>query len=950
MSMSPEKWTRVKAILMDAMELPTRERMSFVTSACGSDADLRDEVASLLEADAIQGSEVEGRNAKLFDPPQATPGSIALPGSGGSMLVGKRLGRYTITRLIGMGGMGAVYEARQDGLPRPVALKVMRAGLISQSARSRFEREAQVLARLEHPGVARIYDSGVHQTELGPIPFFAMELIAGAEPISEHARRTALGIRERVEMFAGVCDALHYGHQRGIIHRDLKPTNILVGRPTDGTGSGGVKVIDFGIARSTDADMTLATIETARDAMAGTLAYMSPEQCAHDPADIDIRSDVYGLGVVLYELLTGKLPYDVIGKPLPEAVQMIQLQPPVRPSIVEPRLEGDLSVILLKCLAKERDGRYDSAAELAADLRRWLESMPISARPASRWYLLRMFARRHRSGVWAASAVSAAIIVGLVSTSIGFYRAVVERDRAKAAEARALQEKGRAQRVTEFLQGVLRATSAPVMGSRSKDPTISPLAASMASASRLGIEGRPGSLREIIVRVRAGLDAGAMNDPRLEAELRLVTLQLLMTQSSSTREIADVFSIAPGELRSAAGVLGWSHDTVLATGIAVAGYLSASGNMAPPAELLAPLYDAARRDLGPGDVRTLEIGRQFLAFLSDERASADRVARARQLVSDALAAHGEVSRPTLACRLALAQALSAAGDTARAAEEGRAVISALGERASDADELLQGALTLSIADIAVMPPQRDALDRLLSVHLRVLKGVEQSSGGDPRALFDQVGVPLVAMAQLGELSHGIEIMREIARASEERFGPAFHVTTKSKSRVARLVLWTGGDPSEARRLAEEAFVDGSAATGTPLGDYEVFDQATILDARRAQGEFEPALVGIDTLIADYRAISGGHLAWFGGYLHMIAAQSLEGLGRNEEAVERWRLALREIDASQPPLSVLRIIVLRSGTPFMQLHAPEDEAGAWRSARERLTLDTSRPASARPAGR
>lgn len=947
MSLSPEKWTQVKAIVMDAMELPTRERMSFVSSACGPDAELRDEVASLLEADATQQAGTAGSGARLFDPPQATPGSIALPGSGGSMLVGKRLGRYTITRLIGMGGMGAVYEARQDGLPRPVALKVMRAGLISQSARARFQREAQVLARLEHPGIARIYDSGVHETELGPIPFFAMELISGAEPITDHARRTGLGIRERVEMFAGVCDAVHYGHQRGVIHRDLKPTNILVGSPTDGTGSGGggggggVKVIDFGIARSTDADMTLATVETAREAMAGTLAYMSPEQCAHDPADVDIRSDVYGLGVVLYELLTGRLPYDVIEKPLPEAMRLIQFEPPHRPSAIEPRLEGDLSVILLKCLTKERDGRYDSAAELAADLRRWLQRMPISARPASRWYLARMFARRHRTVVWAASAVSVAIIVGLVSTSIGFYRAVIERDRAKAAETRALQEKARAQRVAEFLQGVLRATSAPVMGSRSMDPSISPLAASMASASRLGIEGRPGSLREVIVRVRTGLDAGAMNDPRLEAELRLVTLQLLMTQTSSTREIAEVVRIAAGELRAAADVLGATHDTVLATGIAISGYLSGSGDAAP-SDLLTSLYEAARRDLGPGDVRTLEVGRQLLSYFTGENARADRFTRARQLVSDAQAAHGDSARPTLACRLALAQALSAAGDTTPAAEEGRAVLIALGDKVSDADELLQGALTLSIVDIAAVPAEREPLERMLNVHLRVFKGLEQSSGGDPRALFDHVGVPLVIMAQLGELSRGLEIMREIARASEERFGPAFHVTTKSKSRVARLLLWTGGDPVEARRLAEEAFRDGSAASGTPLGDYEVFDQATILDARRAQGEFDAALVGIDTLINLYRSESGGHLAWFGGYLHMIAAQSLEGLGRKEEAIKRWRLALREIDDSQPPVSVLRIIVLRAGTPFMLRHAPEDEAAAWSAARDRLTLDTSRP--------
>ncbi len=943
MKLSGDQWVRVKSIVMDAMELPTRERRPFVDRACGSDAAVRAEVDALLAADDLADAHARGdgesspRFPRLFDPPQATPGSIALPDSGGSMLVGRRLGRYVITRLIGMGGMGAVYEAMQDGLPRPVALKVMRAGLISQSARARFQREVQVLARLEHPGIARIYDSGVHESELGPIPYFAMELIAGARPITEHARACGLSLRERVAMFADICDAVQHGHQRGIIHRDLKPTNILVGRIGDDTGEQVAKVIDFGIARSTDADMTLATLETARDAMPGTLAYMSPEQCDRDPADLDIRSDVYALGVVLYELLVGRLPYDVVDKPLPEAVRIIQQEPARRPSVIEPRLTGDLSVIVLTCLAKYRESRYGSAAELAGDLRRWLDHLPIAARRASRWYQARMFVRRHRTIALAGAAVTVAVIAGLISTSVGLHRALIERDRAKAAERLALQEKARAERVAEFLQGVLRATSAPVLATRSVDPSISPIAARLARASRLSDGGRPESLRDVTVRVRRGLDAGSMGDPVLEAELRLVTLQLLMTQVASSVENEELVRSAPSELDAASRVLGPAHESVLATAIALSGFIAGSGDMRGAAALLAPHHDAACRAFGPGDVRSLEIGRQLLQTLTDDADGDTRRTLAERLLRDAIAAHGLLARPTLACRLAMGQYLLGTADAAGASAEGRAVLEALGPEAGDSDELVQWALALSIADLLIHPPDRQTLERVLEVQMRILRGVEASSGADPRVMFDAVGTPLLTLARLGDLARAEPLMRSIAQTAERRFGPTFHVTTKSKSRVARLLIWSGQDSAEALRLAQTAYVDGVAGSGVPLGDYEVFDHATVLDARRTLGEADAALAGIDALVAAYTERSGGHLSWFGGYLHMVAAQALEDLGRTDEARLRWRQAWSEIDESQPPASVLRIMALRQGSGFFHRHGPEADAMVWRDRLEAIAL-------------
>jgi non-specific serine/threonine protein kinase/serine/threonine-protein kinase len=218
-----------------------------------------------------------------------------------------------------------------------------------------------------------------------------MEYIPGARPITLYAQERHLGVRERLKLLAEVCEAVHHGHQRGVVHRDLKPSNILV------DSGGSVKLIDFGVARAVDADFSLTTAQTGVGQLVGTLQYMSPEQCAADSGDIDTRSDVYAIGVVMYEVLAGKLPYDLSGVPVFEAPRIIREQPPERPSSVDPALKGDLSLVMLKALEKDRSRRYQSAAELGQDIRRFLTGEGITARPPSVAYQARVFARRHRS-------------------------------------------------------------------------------------------------------------------------------------------------------------------------------------------------------------------------------------------------------------------------------------------------------------------------------------------------------------------------------------------------------------------------------------------------------------------------------------------------------------------------------------------------------------------------
>ncbi len=318
----------------------------------------------------------------------------------------ERIGRYHIKRVIASGGMGTVYEAVQENPRRVVAVKVMKEGIASRSALRRFEYESQILARLRHSGIAQIFEAGTHDNPAVPgaaVPYFAMEYIPSAKPITKYAEEKRLGTRQRMELFAKVCDAVHHGHQKGIIHRDLKPSNILI----DSTGQ--VKIIDFGVARSTDSDMAITTLQTDVGQLIGTLQYMSPEQCEADPHDIDIRSDVYALGVVFYQLLCGLLPYDLTQAAIHQATRIIREQQPTRLSVVDRTLRGDVETIALKALEKDRDRRYQSAADFGQDIQRYLLNQPIQARPPSMVYQLRKFARRRRVPLATAAVVLLAL-------------------------------------------------------------------------------------------------------------------------------------------------------------------------------------------------------------------------------------------------------------------------------------------------------------------------------------------------------------------------------------------------------------------------------------------------------------------------------------------------------------------------------------------------------------
>lgn len=409
-------WEAALAVFDAVRDLSEEECEQRLETLCCDDAALRAEVQSLLN----HHREAHG---EFLNPHEAGPTALrAVDLSLPDPLIGRAIGSYTIRSLIARGGMGAVYLAEQERPRREVAIKIMTAGIWFRSAQRRFEFETEILGRLHHPSIAQVYMAGVHKSETGaPVPFFVMEYIPSARPITAYCDEQFLDLRARLQLFCQVCDGVHYGHQKGVIHRDLKPVNVLVDAHSH------VKIIDFGIARSTDSDIAVTTMHTEAGQLLGTLAYMSPEQCAAGAGDIDTRADVYSLGVVLFELLTGRLPYDVSHMTIHAATRVICEQEPAKPSQVSgstgvspSRLRGDLDTIIFKCLEKDRAKRYTSAAALAEDIQRYLRGEPISARSPTSFERLLRWATKHPTR--ASAAASFAVVLAIVlSSSLTFY-------------------------------------------------------------------------------------------------------------------------------------------------------------------------------------------------------------------------------------------------------------------------------------------------------------------------------------------------------------------------------------------------------------------------------------------------------------------------------------------------------------------------------------------------
>ncbi|MCG8407199.1 MAG: protein kinase [Phycisphaerales bacterium] len=371
--MTPSRFEKIQVIYRDARSLDPTARPAFLDLVCENDASLRNEVESLLRVGDDVGS-------SFMDQP-ALGSQFTLDDNQLDEVQElsnlAQVGQYQVLRPVGFGGMGIVYQAKQQNPRRTVALKLIRPGLASSQMLLRFKHEAHVLAHLRHPGVAQVYEAGWHQTKLRKLPFIAMEFIDGSSLLN-YVRQNLSNLRERLTLFMDICKAVHHAHQKGIIHRDLKPGNILIDTAGEKAQP---KIVDFGIARITNADLLLTTLHTEAGQLMGTMQYMSPEQVEGSPEKIDVRSDVYALGVILYELLTDRLPYDLRAITIPQALRIICEESPPKPSIANQSIHPDLETITLKALEKKPGRRYQSVQALIEDVDHYLSDREILARP-----------------------------------------------------------------------------------------------------------------------------------------------------------------------------------------------------------------------------------------------------------------------------------------------------------------------------------------------------------------------------------------------------------------------------------------------------------------------------------------------------------------------------------------------------------------------------------------
>jgi len=660
--MNDSRFRRAEELFQQAADLPPERRSAFLDEHAASDPGLRAEVESLLAH--LDGDRVASLAAVATGPDAA--------------FIGQRIGPYEIVELIGEGGFGSVYRAEQEEpIRRQVAFKIIKLGMDTRQVIARFETERQALALMNHPNIARVFDAG--STEAGR-PYFVMELVPG-RPITEFSNAHRLPLGDRLRLFVQVCRAVQHAHHKGIVHRDIKPSNVLVSVEDE---SPLPKVIDFGIAKATDRRLASFTVATGLREFIGTPEYMSPEQ-AGQGGDIDTRADIYSLGVLLYVLLTGETPYDrssLRNASYEEIQRVIREEVPILPSrridriardrdrsadvrqvappILGRFLRGDLDWIVMKALEKDRNRRYETAADLAADVQRHLNHEPVRAGPPGRGYRFRKLVRRHRVGFSAALLVVVALFAGLTVAITG----LVEANRAKRALERQ-RDIAEAARQRESAQRE-RAQASAQMAEREAEK----LRAVQAFLQSMLASANPGKALNPEVTVRAVLDGATRNldggalagQPEVEAAVRMTLGQTYGALGSYATAIPHIRAAA----RLYRGALGNDAPPTFAAVNLLAALLLRDGKTAEVEPLMRRTLDHARRVLGDEHPQTLVALDTFAVSLWRLGRLVEAEALHRRNLRIKLRVFGEEHVETLRSMVTLASTLQAQGKVAEA--------------------------------------------------------------------------------------------------------------------------------------------------------------------------------------------------------------------------------------------------------------------------------------------
>jgi serine/threonine protein kinase len=634
----PDHGEHVAALFEAAVSLDPGQRSAFLDRACGNDGSLRQEVEELLHAETAAGSFL--RNP-AFDFPTADGGHASQA----------TIGPYTLLEVIGQGGMGEVWLAEQrQPVRRRVAIKLIKVGMDTKEVVARFESERQALALMDHPAIAKVFDAG--STPEGR-PYFVMEYVTGV-PVTTYCDKHKLTVRQRMELFIPVCEGVQHAHQKAIIHRDLKPSNILI---TEIDGKPMPRIIDFGVAKATSQKLTAGPMYTRIGTMVGTLDYMSPEQADPIGEDIDTRSDIYSLGVVVYELLTGALPLDIKALPYDEVLRRLREQDAPSPSTklralgsesaavaknygsdpptLVRQLRGDLDAIVQKALEKDRARRYASAAGLAADINRYLHDEPVVAHPPSTAYRARKYVRRHRLGVSVATIGILLLAVFAGVQSVEVQHITRERDRATRERDRATRERDRADRMTQFMTGIFKVPD-PISGDQ---------------------RGNTITAREILDDASKEIGAGLNDEPELQAKMMFTLAQSyaglgLYSHAQPLVEQAVVIQRR---------VLGSEHRDTLSSMRLLATILRISQRYDESERLIRETLATERRVLGAEDPETLNSMNALAITLGEEGHFSEQEKLERETLAIRRRVLGGVHPATLGSMEILADALTNEG-------------------------------------------------------------------------------------------------------------------------------------------------------------------------------------------------------------------------------------------------------------------------------------------------
>jgi eukaryotic-like serine/threonine-protein kinase len=816
--MTIETWEHVKELLHQAMQLDPEQREEFLDKACSSDVALRSEVESLLlagegvPAGFLQSAAPAGK-ADRIDPV-------------GGLEAGQIFAQhFQLVLKLGEGGMGQIWLAEQTSpVRRQVALKLIKAGMYDQAVLQRFQAERQSLAIMDHPAIAKVFDAG--STPAGQ-PYFVMEHVPGL-PITNYCDQKRLSARERLALLVKVCEGVQHAHQKAIIHRDLKPSNILVvevdGKPVP-------RIIDFGIAKAISQQSADHTFMTRAGGMVGTPGYMSPEQADPSVADIDTRTDVYSLGVVLYELLTGVLPFDVKQwktKPFHEVLRQLHEDDPPSPSTrisrdpvsaaaaanrtTDPQqlaslLRGDLDCITLKALEKDRSRRYGTPSELSADIGRYLRNEPVTARPASAAYRAKKYVQRHKFGVAAVGAMALLLIAFGVMQAVQLRRITRERDRAN-------RERDRATRVTDFMTGMFKVsdpseargysiTAREILDKASKDmgtglakdPEVqSQMMEVMARTyTNLGLFARAHELAKSALDVQMRL-LGPDDPKTLES---MAQLGWVLDREGHYPEAEKLERQALADERR---VLGPEAPLTLETTDRLAFVLLHEGHYDATEKLEREAIEIATRTLGPESAQTLQSMQNLGGALWSQSRYADAEQEYRQLLDVTRRVNGPDYPQTLAAMNNLALSVEAQGRLAEAEPLYREVLGA--------DQRVLGPehqnTLLAMENFAELLANEGRLAEAEKLDREALGLWVRTVGPEhPGTLWSQSNLAGVLLKE-GHVHEAEKLQRETLATQLRVFGPQHRGTLLSQASLAG-ILNREGHYAEAEKIARQAF-------------------------------------------------------------------------------------------------------------------------------------------------